>query len=126
MTFAELTEVWSPLSALIAVISGVLFGLAFGWIATNPAYSRSDLAGPLRIALTVVLFAVSAGLTFYAGQTLGSFLSADPHWSRVMSRYGQWVLFSAAIGVTTWVLIRHDRASRRARARDRAVSELRR
>lgn len=126
MTLAELTEVWSPLSALIATVSGVLFGLAFGWIAINPVYSRSDLAGPVRVAFWTALFAASAGLVFYAGQTLGSFLSADPHWSRVMSRYGEWVLFSLAIGVTTWALIRRDRSARHQRARNRAISEMRR
>jgi hypothetical protein len=124
VTLAELTEVWSPLSALIALVSGVAFGLAVGWFATNPAYSRSDLAGPLRIALGTVLFSVSAGLVFYAGQTLGSFLSDDPHWSRVMSRYGQWILFSLAIGVTTWALIRRDRSRRRRRAHQRALAEI--
>ena len=124
MTFAELSEVWSPLSALLALVSGVAFGLAFGWFASNPTYSRSDIAGPLRIALIVVLFVASAGLTFYAGQTLGSFLSDDPLWFRVMSRYGQWLLFSLAIGVTTWALIRRDRSNRRHRAHRRALREL--
>jgi hypothetical protein len=125
MTFAELTEVWNPLSALIAAISGVLFGFAFGWLATSPTHSRSDLGTPRRIALWAGLFAASAGLVFYAGQTLGSFLSADPHWSRVMSRYGEWLVFSGAIAATAWALIRHDRWMRRLRARNRAISEMR-
>ena len=124
MTFADLTAVWTPLSALVALISGVLFGLAFGVFATSPIHSRSDLAGPLRIALIATLFAMSAGLTFYAGQSLAGYVSHDPLWFRVMSRYGQWLLFSAAIGVTTWALIRRDRRCRRSRAHSRALSEL--
>ena len=124
ITLAELTEVWSPLSALLALISGVAFGVGAGWFANSPTYSRADLAAPLRIALIAALFVASAGLTFYAGQTLGSYLSDDPYWSRVMSRYGQWLLFSAAIGITTWAMIRRDRSNRRHRAHRRALSEL--
>lgn len=124
MTIADLTAVWTPLSALVAIASGVLFGLAFGLFAVNPTRSRSDLAGPLRIALTGALFVASAGLTFYAGQTLAGYLVHDPLWFRVMSRYGQWVLFSASIGAMSWVLIRHDRSGRRRRAHDRAVIEI--
>lgn len=124
MTFAELTEVWTPLSALIALGSGIAFGTAVGWFAVNPTYSRSDLAGPLRIARDVALFAMSAGLTFYAGQALAGYLVHDPLWFRVMSRYGQWLLFSLAIGVTTWVLVRRDRSLRRRRAHQRALAEI--
>lgn len=125
MTFAELTEVWTPLSATIALASGVLFGLVFGWFASNPAHSL-DIAGPLRVACMAALFVASAGLIFYAGQTLGSYLSNDPLWFRVMSRYGPWLLFSVAIGVTSGLLIRRDRSIRRHRAHNRAVHELHR
>lgn len=123
MTIADLTAVWTPLSALVAIASGVLFGLAFGLFASSTR-SRSDLAGPLRIALTGALFVASAGLTFYAGQTLAGYLVHDPLWFRVMSRYGQWVLFSGSLGATSWLLIRHDRSGRRRRAHDRAVIEI--
>lgn len=125
MTFADLTAVWTPLSACVALISGVLFGLAFASIATSPTRSRSDLATPLRIALIAALFSASAGLTFYAGQSLAGYVVHDPLWFRVMSRYGQWVVFSLAIGATSWVLIRRDRRGRRNRAHDRALDELR-
>lgn len=124
MTFADLTSVWTPLSAGGALVSGVMFGLAFGLFAINPTRSRSDLAGPLRIALIATLFAASAGLVFYAGQALAGYLVADPLWFRVMSRYGPWLVFSASIGVTTWVLIRHDRSDRHSRARKRALDRL--
>ena len=126
MTLADLTAVWAPLSALIALVSGVAFGLGVGWVANSPSRSRSDLAGPLRIALTASMFVASAGLMFYAGQTLAGYISDDPLWFRVMSRYGQWILFSLAIGATTWAHIRWDRSNRRHRAHDRALSELRR
>lgn len=124
VTLADLTAVWTPPSALVALVSGVVFGLGVGWIATSPSRSRSDLAGPLRIGLTAALFVASAGLTFYAGQTLAGYLGHDPLWFRVMSRYGQWLLFSLAIGATTWLLIRRDRGARRRQAHSRALSEM--
>lgn len=123
MTLTDLTAVWAPLSGLIAIISGVVFGIAFGWLATSPTHSRSDLETPHKIAFWMTAFAASAGLVFYAGQTLGSFMSNDPLWSRVMSRYGEWLVFSVAVGLTMWLLVRHDRGARRTRAYNRAVSE---
>lgn len=123
MSLAELTEVWSPLSALLAIAAGVGYGILVGWIATNPAYS-SGMASPLRLAVIALVFAASAGLVFFALQTLGSYLSGDPHWSRVMSRYGQWAVFSLAIGVTTWIVVKRDLHQRRNRAHQRAIAEL--
>ena len=123
MNLAELAEVWTLPSAILAIFSGILFGSAVGWISINPNYS-AGIAGPLRIAVIAAVFAASGGLTFYAGQALGSYLSDDPNWHRVMSRYGQWILFSLTIGATTWVLTQRDRHNRRHRAHDLVVGEL--
>lgn len=122
MTWEELTEVWSPLSALLAIAAGVAYGILVGWIATNPSYSAGT-ASALRLAVLASVFAASAGLVFFACQTLGSYLSHDPHWSRVMSRYGQFVVFSLAIGVTTWASVAWDRRRRRSRAHERAIAD---
>jgi hypothetical protein len=119
----ELTEVWTPVSAILAVVAGVAYGVLTGWIATNPVYSTGT-ASAFRIALISFVFAASAGLVFFALQTLGTYLSGDPNWPRVMSRYGQWLLFSLAIAVTTWLLVARDRSRRRRRAHDVAVAEL--
>jgi uncharacterized membrane protein len=118
MTLADLAEVWTGPSALFAIASGVLFGVAVGWISINPNYS-AGVASAVRIGAIAFMFAASGGLTFYAGQALGSYLSDDPSWYRVLSRYGQWIVFSLAIGVTTWFLIHRDRGARRRRAHER-------
>lgn len=120
---SEITEVWTPASALLAVIAGVGYGALVGWIATDPTYSAGIATAP-RLAVIAFVFAASAGLVFFALQTLGTYLSGDPNWPRVMSRYGQWVVFSFAIGVTTWVLVERDRRRRRSRAHERAVAEI--
>lgn len=122
MNLAELAEVWTPISAAAAIATGVIYGLAVGWIATNPLYS-AGLAGAARVAFLALIFAASGGLLFFAGQALGSYLSADEFWYRVMSRYGQWVLFSMAIGLTVWILVQRDRSRRRRRAHDQAVAD---
>lgn len=120
ITLDELVRVWTPASAFFAVLSGVIYGLAAGWIATSPTYS-AGLASAVRIGIMATLFAASGGLVFFALQALGSYLSHDPLWFRVMSRYGQWLLFSLTIGVTTWLLVRRDRSLRRRRAHEQAV-----
>lgn len=122
MNLAELTEVWTIPSAILAIVAGVAYGLLVGWIATNPAYS-SGIAGPIRSAIIATVFAASGGLIFFAFQTLGSYYSNDPHFTRVMSRYGQWLLFSVTIGVTTWALVQRDLRRRRRRARDQVSTE---
>jgi hypothetical protein len=123
VTLGSLVEVWTPLAAAFAILSGVAFGLAVGWISVNPSYS-AGVAGALRIGILATLFAASGGLMFFAGQALAGLLGHDPLWNRVMSRYGQWILFSVSIGMTTFVLVRRDRAARRRRAHDRAVASM--
>ena len=120
MNLSEITEVWTPTSAILAIVAGIAYGLLVGWIATDPNYS-AGIASAARLAVIAFVFAASAGLIFFALQTLGTYLSGDPNWPRVMSRYGQWVVFSLAIAVTTWVLVERDRHRRRARAHDRAI-----
>lgn len=122
MTWETLTEVWTPLSALFAIIAGVAIGVGIGWFATNPQYSTGT-ATPRRLSTLIAFTGMSAGLAFFALQTLGTYLSHDPQWPRVMSRYGQWVVFSVAIGVTTWYLIRRDRDRRHARARANVAND---
>lgn len=125
MTWADVTEVWSLQSALLAVIAGVGYGMLVGWIATDPTYS-AGIATALRLAVIAFVFAASAGLVFFALQTLGTYLSGDPNWPRVMSRYGQWIVFSAAIGVTTWARVERAHRRRKARAHEIVVGEAER
>lgn len=120
MTFSDLTAVWTPTSAVLAVTAGVIYGLFIGRLIVNPTYG-ANIAGPRRLALITGIAAASGGLTFFALQALGSYLSGDPFWFRVMSRYGQWILFSLAIAATTWALVRRDRSRRRRLAHDLAL-----
>lgn len=117
MNWSDLAEVWTPTSALLAVAAGIAYGLLIGWIATDPSYSAGT-ASAIRLALIAVVFAASAGLVFFAAQTLGTYLSGDPNWPRVMSRYGQWLVFSGAIGVVTWARVERAHRRRKARAHD--------
>lgn len=122
MTWSTFSEVWTPYSALFAIVAGIVIGLGTGWFATNPLYS-TGIAAPRRLATLIAFFLICLGLAFFATQTLGTYLSGDPMYPRVMSRYGQWVVFSLAIGVTTWYLIRRDRNRRHARARANVAND---
>lgn len=123
MNLNDISEVWTPMSAILAIVAGVGYGLLVGWIATDPNYSAGT-ASALRLAFIAFTFAASAGLVFFALQTLGTYLSGDPNWPRVMSRYGQWVVFSLAIGVTTWFRVENSIRRRRRRAHDLVAAEI--
>lgn len=122
MNLAELVTVWTFPSVALAILTGVTFGAGVGWISVNPQYS-AGIAGPVRIGFLAFLFGTFGGMTFYAGQALGSYLSDDPNWYRVLSRFGLWLVFSASIGVTTAFLVWRDRKRRRLRAHDRVIAE---
>lgn len=119
-----LGEVWTPLSVLAAVVSGLLLGVfLLGWFATNPRYS-TGLVPPATVAFLTFWSSALALLVFYAGQTAATYLVGDEAWPRVASRYGLWVVSSGAIAVGTWVRVRVERHRRRTKAHDRAVDEL--
>lgn len=124
MTLQALTEVWTPLSIAAAIVSGLVLGLGLiGWLATNPRYS-AGLAGDATIAGLTFAISAFALLVFYALQTLATYLVGDDAWPRVASRYGLWVVCSAAIALGTWLRLRRDRSTRKSKAHDRAVDEL--
>jgi hypothetical protein len=125
MTWAQLTEVWTPLSTIANFLGGLLFGLlGVGWAAVNPAYS-ARLALPREVALITFLMTASGGLVFYGIQTATSVIGEDPAWTRVVSRFGIWVLFAVAIGAGAWIRLRWDLWRRHAKAHTQAVAELR-
>lgn len=123
MTFAELSEVWRPLDIGFAVIEGLLFGyIVVGRFAADPTYA-SGLAEPREIAWITAWSTAAAGFLFFGGQILASFLGHDASWTRVVSRYGIWVVFSVAVGIGIFVrLVRHMRR-KHAEVHDQAVSE---
>src|SRR4051812_43342026 len=76
VTVSDISEVWTPMSAILAIVAGVGYGLLVGWIATDPTYSAGT-ASAARLAVIAIVFAASAGLIFFALQTLGTYLSGD-------------------------------------------------
>ena len=124
MTIAELAEVWTPLSLAIALVSGLVVGyILVGRFAVDPAYA-SGHASPLEYALVTAVVTAAAGLIFYGGQILTSWIGGDTAWTRVVSRYGLWLVYAAAIGLGTWVRLRRHLARKAAEIHDRAVSEV--
>lgn len=124
MTLEQVSEVWTPLSVASAAIAGVLFGfLAIGLVTTKARFSSGD-AGPLEVGFLTFALVASAGLVFYALQAVTTYLGGDPQWTRVVSRYGLWLLYSAALGVGTLLRSQLALRRRRSRAHDRAVDEL--
>lgn len=123
MTIAELTAVWTPLAMLIALGEGLLFGyVLIGRFAVDPAYA-TRVARPLEYGALTALMTAAAGLVFYAGQILASYLGGDTAWTRVVSRYGIWVAFSVAIGFGMWVRLHRHLARKHAEVHDRATSD---
>lgn len=124
MTFAELSEVWRPLDIGIAALEGLLFGLLLvGRFAANPAYA-SGVARPSEYGGIIALMTAASGAIFYGGQILATYAAGDQGWTRVVSRYGIWVVFSLAIGLGTWIRLRRHLAQKVVEVHDRAVSEI--
>lgn len=121
---AALTEVWTPLSVALAVISGLAVGVILvGRYAANPAYA-SGVASPAEYASLAGIMGLAIGVIFYGGQILTSYLGGDTEWTRVVSRFGIWAMYSLAIGLGTWIRIRRHIARRRAAVHDQAVAEV--
>lgn len=124
MTLSQFTEVWTPLSTSSAALAGFLLGLfLIGRLATDPTFGSAKATGAELTFLTFILIA-AIGLVFYGLQTATSVLSNDPGWTRVVSRYALWLLYAATIALGTWLRLRRAHEHRRARAHDRATSEL--
>lgn len=124
MTFDQLVEVWNLASVVFAIFAGTLLGaLAVGHYASDPSYA-SGQATPVDYAVLVGVMTTAVGLVFFGFQVLGSFLDDDPLWTRVVSRFGLWVVYSVAIGVGTWARLRWHAQRKRAEVHARADHEL--
>jgi len=121
MTLDQLTEVWTPLSTIANFVGGLLFGvLGVGWAAVHPTYS-ARLARPAELAVITFLMTAAAGLVFYGIQTATTYLGDDASWTRVVGRFGIWLLFAIAIAVGAWLRMRWDLHRRHVVARTRAL-----
>ena len=90
----DLFVVWTPGSVVSATVGGLLIG---GLIsrASNPRFDA------VESAVLSFAFSALAGATFFAGQAVDTFAGKDGEvlgW-RVVSRFGEWVLFSVAIAI---------------------------
>ena len=124
MTWAQLSEVWTPISIGFAIVAGVGFGyFLVGWVASTMTWA-SGLATPGGVSWLAVSLVSTVGLLFYGGQVWTSYLVGDTAWTRVVSRFVLWLLYSLAIGVGTWIRIRHLTDLKTEAARQRAVGEM--
>lgn len=124
MTVEQLTEVWAPLTLTVAIVSGFVFGfVVLGMFAVDPQYANRDTT-PLEGALWTAVTLAGIGLVFYGGQVFTSYAAGDTQWTRVVSRFGVWVMYSTAIGVGLWLRLHIHNAGRKAEAHARAVTEL--
>lgn len=124
MTLEQLVEVWTPLSIAAAVLSGLVVGyFLVGRFASDPAYA-SGIAGPFDYAVITAVLSIAIGMIFYSLQILTSFIGGDTAWTRVVSRFGLWVLYAIAIGVGTWIRLRRHIRRKHVEAHERAIHEL--
>jgi hypothetical protein len=124
MTWEELSSVWTPLSVVVAALSGALLGyVVLGQFAADPAYA-SGIASPLQVGVLTVVLLAAIGLIFYGGQIGTSWIGGDTNWARVVSRFGVWLAYSAAIGLGLYLRLRRHLRARHAQAHDRAVADL--
>ena len=124
MTLAQFVEVWTPLSTWAAVVSGFLMGfLVIGYFASDPTYASTSTT-PARVGVLTAVLVLALGMVFYGLQIFGSYLDGDTTWTRVVSRFGLWVLYGLAIGFGTWVRLQRHLARKHVEVHDRAVHEL--
>lgn len=124
MTLELLTEVWNEYTILFAICAGISLGyLVVGHYASDPAYASGE-ATSVEYGVLVATLAVAIGLVFFGFQVIATFIEGDPLWTRVVSRFGIWVVYSVAIGLGTGIrLTRHTRR-KRAETHARAEHEL--
>lgn len=124
MTLDQLTEVWNLASILFAICAGVGLGaLAVGHYASDPAYASGE-ATSAEYGVLVGFLAIAIGLVFFGFQVLATYLDGDPHWTRVVSRFGVWVVYSVAIGLGTGMRLTWHTSRKHAEAHARAEQEL--
>lgn len=124
ISVADLTEVWTPASILFAASCGVLLGLlAIGKYSSDPAYASGE-STPLEYGLLVAVLCAAIGLVFFGFQIIGTYVAADPEWTRVVSRLGLWLLYAGAIGLGTYVRLTWHVSRKHTEARENAAREL--
>lgn len=120
---AVVTEVWNPLSILLALLSGGALGyLVLGRYAADPAYA-SGTATPLSVGVLTSVLTAAVGLVFFSVQILATYLADDPDWTRAASRLTVWVIYSAAIGTSVALRLKLHNDHKHVEARSRAVKE---
>jgi hypothetical protein len=108
------TVVWSPSSAIAAVVGGFALGALILW-------KQSPTRPKFRAGITLLV-----GTVFYTGQTVATVMTEPTTDAsiapRLTSRFLLWVLFSAAVGVGCWVSGRRWHRQQVKDRRDRALA----
>lgn len=97
----DIDEVWSLEAVLAACVSGALFTAYLWWVhIRRPAINGRAL--PLLVFVDILMGA----FLFTVSQVVAALWIGDAGWVRVMSRFGMWVPFAAAVALLLWVAIR--------------------
>lgn len=101
--FDTLSTVWTWPTVAVALVAGFALGVTVvGYLSALPAYA-SGVAAAWKYGLLTALGGALAGGVFYVGQALVTFAESSDAWERVVSRWGLWALYSAALGFGTFV-----------------------
>lgn len=124
MNFSDLTEVWTPLSVVLAALAGLVLGyFVIGRIASDPTYA-SGRAKPREYGVLTSGLTVAVGLVFYSVQIIAVYIYDDNELARVLGRFGLWVLYGVCIGVGVSVRLRRYYKTKRDEAHERAVAAI--
>jgi hypothetical protein len=118
-----ITEVWMPSTVLAAAGTGFAIGvLVLGYLGSVPTYAADGTPG--QVGRVVAFGGALAGLVFYVGQAAATYADDDPNVSRIVSRFGLWVLYSLGMGLGTYVRLAHIARKRRKQVHQLALEEL--
>jgi hypothetical protein len=116
-----LTTVWTGPALLVAAGGGLLIGfVVLGGIARLPTYVSS--ATPAQVGLAVSVFSIVAAAVFYLGQA--SVDTAEDIPARLLSRFSVWCIYSAGMGLGTWLRLRLEQWRHGHRVRTQATLEV--
>lgn len=120
----ELFGVWTPATAIAAIVGGLGFGYVFTAAIIRTALFAS-LAIPARVgAVLMGLLMMGAGILFYLGQVAATIAGGDSQWPRVLSRFTLWLVYAIFLAVGTYFAARRDEQRRHAWARETAQREV--
>ncbi len=98
----EIDEVWSWPSTIAAALAGALYAL-YVW----QIHIRRPSANGRALWAQIGVDALVGSFVFTVSQAVASIYIGDAGYVRIMSRYGLWIVFSAALAAGVWLGVRH-------------------